>query len=228
MLDSVLAFFGRIGGAIAGLIALGGFIIFMLNNDIIQEYLKDAVNIPELTIQISDLTNQMTKVTTEIRDVNSNVQDLAGTLKSMKTIGELSSDPIIKFLEGSYITDGRIGDTVTFYIRFVKVRECGRADLNAWFKNGVKAIHSFEDVSIVDDTGKAIRVPASPSDVLERTWTAKIPVRAGVTPGKGEGWVEVSYPNCPLVPVATSPVLSFEILDDDGRPVERQIERNRN
>lgn len=227
MLDKALTFFGRLGGAIAGVIAAFGFIVFMLKNDNIQDYLKDAVDIPELTIQMSSLSSRVDETKNEIKQLSENVTELTDTIGKMRTIGELSNEPIIKFLEGSYITDGQIGRTVTFSIRFVKLRECGRAELTAWFKNGIKAIHAFEDISIIDETGKAIRGPSSPGEVLERTWTARIPLKGGVTPGLGQGWIEISYPDCPLVPVATSDLLPFQILDEDGRPVERQenIER---
>lgn len=227
MLDKALTFFGRLGGAIASIAAILGVIVFMSKNEVVQDFFKDAVDQPELVIQMSSLSSRVDETKKEIQSLNENVINLTDTISQMRYIGELSSEPIIKFLEGSYITDGQIGRTVTFSIRFVKLRECGRAELTAWFKNGIKAIHAFEDISIIDETGKAIRAPSSPGEVLERTWTARIPLKGGVTPGLGQGWIEISYPDCPLVPVATSDLLPFQILDEDGRPVERQenIER---
>ena len=220
--DKLLSFFGRVGGAIGGITAICAFIIFMLKNDVVQDYLKEAVDIPQLNIQMTVLASRVDETKEEIKQLSNNVTELTETISSMRTIGELSSEPILKFLEGSYITDGQIGQTVTFSIRFVKLRECGQAELSAWFMNGVKAIHAFEGISIIDESGRAIRARGAPGEVLERTWTARIPLKGGVTPGLGQGWIEVSYPDCPLVSVATSPLMAFQILDDDGRPVERK------
>lgn len=219
--DGVLNKLTKVATVITASIAVLGFVTFMLKNELVQDYLKDAVDMPELNTQMNVLSQKIVETKEEVKNLNKNVQELTSTLGSIQSIGELSSEPILKFLEGSYITDGRMGSVVTFNIRFVKLRECGNAELSAWFQNGVKAIHAFEDISIIDQTGRATRAPASPGEVIERTWTARIPNDDGVTPGLGQGWIEVSYPDCPLVPVATSQKIPFQILDDDGRPVER-------
>jgi hypothetical protein len=224
-LDKLATYAARVGGIVTAFIACGGFLVFMLNNEVIKNYLKEAVSVTEVSDQVGELGEEISGIKNEVRVLSSNVNELTHTLEEVARVGELSTLPVIKFLEGSYLTDGRIGGSVRFNMRFVKIRECGTADLAVWFKNGVKTIHAFEAVSIINEQGRSLRtIPSAPGEVLERAWTARIPLNDGVTAGRGEAWLEISYPDCPLVVAETSPIMPFEILDDDGRPVEREKE----
>jgi hypothetical protein len=215
----------RVGGIITAIIAVGGFSTFMLNNRVIRNYLKEAVDVPVMMGQIGELDRGQNEIKEEVQTLNESLQELTSTLETVQGVGELSTAPVIKFLQGSSLTDGRIGATVRFYVRFIKMRECGTGELSVWFRNGSKSIHGFEAVSIINEQGKTIRTsPGNPGEVLEGNWTARIPTNQGVTAGRGEAWLEISYPECPLVPTETSPSMFFEILDDDGRPIEREKE----
>lgn len=212
----------RIGGIITAFIALGGFLVFMLNNEVIRDYLKEAVDVPELNIQLETLAKRVEESKLETRELNESVKELTETFANIKGLKELSSEPVIKILEGSRVSDARIGGVVTFNIRFVKLRECGPGQLSVWFRNGADTDHAFEDVSILDRNGMSIRAPAAPGEISERSWTARIPNDGSVTPGEAFAWTTTGYPECPNVPLAVSPRMYFQILDDDGRPVQRE------
>jgi hypothetical protein len=220
--DGALTFLGKLGAAAGGLTLVGGFFLFMLNNEAIKEYLKDAVDNPEMIIQITALGSRVDETKEEIKSLSNSVENLTKALGDIQTIGELSKEPVIKFLQGGKITDGKLGGIVSFTMKSVKLRECGSAQVRVWFKNGSENVHAFEDVSILDRQGMSIRAPANPGEILERSFTARIPNNEGVSPGVAIGWMEVAYPDCPLVPVEISPAMAFQILDDDGRPVSRE------
>ena len=227
-LDQLGTALGRIGAAVGGLIAVGGLAIFLLNNEVIKDYLKEAVDVPALNIQLTTLATRVDETKESVEDLSKNVQELTKTFSDIQSIGELSKEPVLKFLEGGHITDGPIGGTVSFTIRSIKLRECGTARVRVWFKNGSQNVHAFENISILDKDGNSVRIPADPGSILERSFTARIPNRSGVTPGVAVGWIETDYPTCPYVPVAVSNAMAFNILDEDGRPVERERPNERN
>ena len=214
--DSLFEFTRKVTtGAAAFTILLGSF-LFLTDNTKVKGWVADMAGSPEIIINLSTLNQRVEELTRTVDAMDKRLSDA-------DSIGGLSSDPVIKFSgEGNFITDARPGQLVTFTIRSVKLRECGRAEVNAWFKNGIKVAHAFEDLSIVDDNGRSIRAPANLGEVLERSFTARVPNSEGVTPGIATGWLEISYPDCPRVPVEISEGITFQILDEDGRPVNRE------
>lgn len=214
--DSML----ELGRRLITLAAAGGILVtgllFILDNNKVQSKIASMAGTPEIMINLSGLNQRVT-------ELSRNVEGMTERLNEVSSFSELTNEPVIKFSsEGNFITDAQIGGLVTFTIRMVKLRECGRAEINAWFKNGAKVAHAFQDLSIVDYNGKSsIRLPVDPGEVVERSFTARIPNSEGVTPGTAVGWVEVAYPDCPRVPVEITDGIIFEILDDDGRPFKR-------
>lgn len=120
--------------------------------------------------------------------------------------------------EGNAISNARIGDFVTFTVRYIKTRDCGRPISVAYFRNGGGIIHAFQNASTTAADGRASAGPVS-SEVQTARFVARIPENEGVRPTSGggsdgyaTGWILMSWPNCPNAPEVRSPLMPFQIL----------------
>jgi len=194
---------------VAALGIVGSVLLFSTNNLWFREQVRTWADIPEIKAEISALTNSVSELTTLVKSV----------AKDQKA----EADPAIRFFtEGSYITNGQPGGTVRFTVRFIKLRDCGRPEIVAWFRNGDGITHSFEDISIVDSHGRGFAHPSDIDEVLLRHFTARVPSNEDVHSGRAEGWIEVGpYSGCLNSPIVSSPKVAFDILPPRGTPIPR-------
>jgi hypothetical protein len=107
--------------------------------------------------------------------------------------------------------DGRPGETVIMRWSYNKHRDCGAPIVDAFMEVPLDGSREpltfrFREVSISSVDGRGPNLPIGPGFIA---FTAMIPVGAPL--GRAEGWVDHSYPDCPLVGVVHSPRVTFQI-----------------
>lgn len=157
---------------------------------------------------LSELSNATATIT---KTLESTVTRIA----SLEASSRRDARPPIRFIEdGNSIGSGSIGDYVRLSFRYVKVRDCGRPVLAAYFRDGADITQAFRDMSSVAADGRGSSAMVSP-EVQTTRFIARIPREQGVVPavnGKyALGWVLISWPGCPDVPEQRSPQVPFQI-----------------
>lgn len=137
--------------------------------------------------------------------------------KNVTALGEAVAQnvaPSWRFsLPDTSISDGRIGGKVTITAGGYKLRECGIPRVDLYFINGGGAYHRFVKSSLLSETNRGVALPMDPDRLQIISYTAEIPADDGVSPGRGHGYISVTYPdNCPGVREETAGPLQFRIL----------------
>lgn len=110
------------------------------------------------------------------------------------------------------ISDGEIGGLVQITATGYKLRDCGIPTVELYFVNGGGVFHRFTDASLLTPDGRGVALPVDPSRTQQVRYTARIPEGDGVTPGRAQGYISVTYPDaCPFVEPATAGPLQFRI-----------------
>lgn len=182
----------------------------------LRNKISDVAGVPELVKNVHILTENTQQIDERLKKVET-------VVKSLDENGLGSKAAAIKFMEnGHSITDAKVGESVIIRTRYINLRDCGRPKITAWFKNGRKIPHLFQDVSIVGPDGRIPASKADPQEVVDGEFIAWIPNDDAVTVGNAYGWVEVGdYEFCPNVPVASSPQIPFTIINGNVLPRER-------
>lgn len=116
------------------------------------------------------------------------------------------------------ISDGRIGGEVRIEVGGYKMRDCGVPVVDLYFVNGGGVYHRFEHASLLSDDNRGIALPVDPARLAFVNYTAIIPENDGVHPGRGQGFISITYPDrCPAIPAAVSGPLQFRILAKGDR-----------
>lgn len=164
----------------------------------------------------STLQAQQQDILSSLTDIVEDQTELLTRVKRLEDTRETDSRPALRFdRSGHTVSDTAIGGIAVFKWRFFKLRDCARPSVDLVFRNGEERLHRFENISVLDSSGRGITFETAPNRMQEIGYTALLPSDDGVIPGHGQAWVTVSYPeSCPSVAPVTSPEVSFEILPE--------------
>jgi hypothetical protein len=183
----------------AALSIIGGVLMFMSEH-------------PYITNRISKMagTEQFRE---ELNRNNTQLQEILDKVQTLETGESYGAGAVFEFtVDGNEVTDGGIGQLVVFDISYTQNRNCGRPFIIAAFRNGNNIIHTFKDLSIVDQNGRGLTSPVSDGQILHRRFTARIPEDSGVQKGDAVAWLEFGpFPSCPNALTIYSPRMPFNI-----------------
>jgi len=111
------------------------------------------------------------------------------------------------------ISDGAVGGRVEITAAGYKLRDCGVPTVDLYFVNGSGSYHRFEDASILTTDNRGIALLPDPTRLQILTYTARIPADDDVSPGRGLGFISVTYVDCPLIDAAVAGPLQFRITN---------------
>lgn len=161
-----------------------------------------------------DVRQRLSTTDNAVSRIESAIQALERSVLSIQQVSAESSSPAWRFdtVETS-ISDGAVGDLVQIRSAGFKLRECGVPVIDVYFVNGGGVFHRFTDPSILSDIGRGVSLPTDPSRLQIITYTARIPNQDGVSPGRGLGYISITYPDsCPNVAPSVAGPLQFRIL----------------
>jgi hypothetical protein len=211
----------KIGGGATVLVL---FLAALTDYTPLRDKIADIAGTYKLISSIDSLANSADRLTDKTEDIAGRLEKVEDRLNYADQNGLGGRAPAVKFLEsGHSITDAKVGGTVVIHVRYIKLRDCGRPKIVAWFKNGRKLPHTFRDLSILGPDGRPPARKADPQEVIEGQFLARIPGNDSVTSGNAYGWVEVGeYEFCPNVSTVSSPQIPFIILDGYAPAPERR------
>lgn len=166
-----------------------------------------------ITAATSDLRSENERTMRQIDRLDSVVTTLEGSMQQLAETVAGSTAPSWRFsMPDTSISDGEIGGLVTVRAGGFKLRECGIPRVDLYFANGGGAFHRFERVSLLSEDNRGVAFPVMPDRVQRVSYVATIPEDDGVTPGRAQGFIAVTYPDaCPNVPEVVAGPLQFRI-----------------
>jgi hypothetical protein len=112
------------------------------------------------------------------------------------------------------IGDGPIGGWVDINAAGYKLRECGIPRVDLYFINGGGTYHRFGDTSLLTPDNRGVAFPVNPARLQTIKYRARIPTDDGVTPGRAQGYISITYPDaCPAVSEQVIGPLQFRIRE---------------
>ena len=158
-------------------------------------------------------TVDMKKTSEENTIAIQQMQELMGVMQDAVTglteLVEIRRTPSWRF-DGlsTNISDGPIGGYVDITAGGFKLADCGVPVVDLYFINGDEIYHRFEDVTLLTEEGRGVAFSVDPSRIQTIKYRARIPADDGVTPGRGRGFISVTYPDaCPHnEPVVAGPL----------------------
>lgn len=209
------------------LVAVGGFFLGLLlvlsDNLAVREKLSEMVGVAQIKNSQQEIIFKLNTLTERYEDYLKNTAERSANAEEQRIeilerlealeLNKMDKSPAIRFLNsGNDITDGRPGDIVAVTQTFLKLRDCGRPTVDTLLSDSDGTIFRFEDVSILDETGRGVATPADPNQPQTIRYTARIPDSRGVTSGAALGWVVLAnYETCPWLSPVESPKMSFTI-----------------
>lgn len=211
---------GKVSGAFTTIIAALGLIwgfTFGPIGEVYQRFNDTVEAADRLQQEQSTLQAQQQTILQKMTDIVEGQTQLLTRVEDLERKRNDDARPAIRFdRSGHTISDTAIGGVAVFVWRFYKLRDCGRPTVDLAFRNGAGRIHRFDNLSVVDHTGRGITFETAPNRVQEISYTAQIPRNEGVHEGRAYGWVTISYPDaCPRVDAVTSPEVAFRILAEE-------------
>ncbi|OAN71541.1 hypothetical protein A8B82_04470 [Sulfitobacter sp. EhC04] len=207
---------GKIAGAISAMMALS-IMVWGFTAGPVRDWLAKFEQGFEAQQDMQQLQQEMQHSQQDIlADISAILLAQSHNVKRIEALESAKTQdasPAIRFtMYGHSIEDGRPGQVVEIKWQFVKLRDCGRPEIDLLFRNGGGRLHRFQNVSVLDTEGIGVAADPDPSMAQTISYTARIPDNEGVHAGRSFAWVRVGYPECPTVPAVTSPEVAFRIL----------------
>lgn len=167
---------------------------------------------------ISDLQVESERTNTHLDRLDIVVERLEENISALEVSLKGSTAPSWRFdLPSTSISDGAIGGQVSISAGGYKLRECGIPRVDLYFINGNGVYHRFENTSLLTIDNRGVAFPVDPDRLQTITYTAEIPDDDNVKPGRGQGFISLTYPDaCPLVEEVVAGPLQFRIWPEDG------------
>ena len=192
----------------AALLVIWGGLLWLVEPRL-HEWADDLVerSTQDIRDRLSDTDEAVERIASVIQSLERNVTTLS-EVAAQSTVPAWRFDPV-----ETSISDGEIGELVKITSAGFKLRECGVPVIDVYFVNGGGVFHRFQDPSILSEDGRGVSLPTDPSRLQLITYTAKIPNQDGVSPGRGLGYISITYPDkCPNVAPSVAGPLQFRIL----------------